>query len=107
MGKCKLCGKDIGWFQRTHKECKAKKLQGSEDLINYTISFIQLTAFEGPDRKKQDLSTYFINESEASAIVLEGIGITIYDMLNNSKFMSVSNVYNRSIFLVDIFNITS
>ena len=48
MGTCKYCGKDAGWFSRSHKECKEKNQKGINDLSAMISSYFaqRLSAYD-------------------------------------------------------------
>ena len=66
MGICKYCGKDVGWFSRSHKECKERNLNGISDLSAMIKSYFTLksTAFDVQKIKNRLVVDAYLSEED-------------------------------------------
>ena len=66
MGTCKYCGKDAGWFSRSHKECKEKNQKGMNDLSALINSYfaLKVTAFDVQRTKNRLVVDAYLSEDD-------------------------------------------
>lgn len=70
MGTCKYCGKGVGWFSHSHRECKEKHEQGLNDYCSVVSAYfaMQLTAADVQQRGQRLKATCFLSEEDVCNI---------------------------------------
>ena len=75
MSTCKYCGKDAGWFSKSHKECEDKHDQGVKDFEAVVSSYFTKRATAADvQRAKQRLTVdAFLSEEDVCTIAAKEI----------------------------------